>query len=192
MIEINENTLHLIKSFEGLSLQSYPDPCSPLARACHDAGVSIYRGQYKVIPAWETMDGHPWTIGFGATHNEDGSPVVSSEVWTEAQAEAALSAEIWSVAGKYLETNPAAEQLTNDAFGALCSFAYNAGIGSLYKSEMMLALRLNKPDDVIRVAWLTANVTVKGQLVPGLVRRRRAESALFVSDYDGMNAAIKG
>lgn len=68
-------------------------------------------------------------------------------------------------------------------FDALCSFAYNLGIGALDGSTL---LRLRKAGDVAGAAdefprWVHAEVDGVKTVLPGLVSRRAAERALFLS-----------
>lgn len=71
------------------------------------------------------------------------------------------------------------QQLTQGQFDALVSFAFNVGLGALREST--LASRL-KAGDIAGAAnefarWNKAG----GKVLPGLVKRREAERALFVS-----------
>jgi lysozyme len=65
------------------------------------------------------------------------------------------------------------------SFDALVSFAYNAGLGNLQRSQ--IRMRANRQDwqgaaDAFR-KWVTGG----GKVQPGLVKRREAEIALFLS-----------
>lgn len=64
---------------EGLRLEAYPDPLSPLAQAMRQ-GVLRLHG----------LSGAPWTIGHGHT----GPEVREGLVWTPAEAAAALRADL--------------------------------------------------------------------------------------------------
>jgi lysozyme len=65
------------------------------------------------------------------------------------------------------------------SFDALVSFAYNAGLGNLQRSQ--IRVRANRDD------WEGAAEAFKqwtkggGKVLPGLVKRRDAEIALFLS-----------
>lgn len=72
-----------LKRDEGLRLEAYPDPLSPLAQAL--------RLHPSMRPqAWATLSGAPWTIGYGHT----GPEVRQGLVWTPAQADVALVADV--------------------------------------------------------------------------------------------------
>lgn len=82
--------------------------------------------------------------------------------------------------------------LTQAQTDALISFSYNAGTGALEKSTLLK--KLNK-GDVLGASnefrqWTKAKDPKTGKRVdlPGLVRRRKAEAALFVSDLPGSDA----
>lgn len=72
-------------------------------------------------------------------------------------------------------------KLTQGQFDALVSFAFNLGLGSLKSSTLLKKL---KAGDAAGASfefqrWVYAG----GKKLPGLVKRREAERALFVSDY---------
>lgn len=82
--------------------------------------------------------------------------------------------------------------LTQAQADALISFSYNAGTGALEKSTLLK--KLNK-GDVLGASnefrqWTKAKDPRTGKHVElrGLVRRRKAEAALFVSDLPGSDA----
>lgn len=111
-----------------------------------------------------------WTCGWGST----GSDIGPDTVWTQAEADARFEADAKRFAA-YIVPLIGNAPTTPGQFGALWSFAYNAGPGSLGKSDI---LRLHKAGDFAgaAAAWLTAN-TLNGN--PGLVRRRKAESEFY-------------
>jgi len=110
------------------------------------------------------------TIGFGHTGG-----VTPGETITEAQAEDFLKSDLQN-AEKSVE-NLVEVDLTPNQFAALVSFAFNLGGGALAGSTL---LRLVNQKDFAGAAdqfqyWVMAG----GQELPGLVRRRAAEEALF-------------
>lgn len=114
------------------------------------------------------------TIGYGHT---DG--VRLGQTITEAQAEKLLQADLTEAAADVdrLVTVP----LTDAQRGALASFVFNLGPGALASSTLLRLL--NSGDTTGAAAQFTrwTKARVKGELVdlPGLVRRRAAEQALF-------------
>jgi lysozyme len=72
--------------------------------------------------------------------------------------------------------------LTDAQYGALVSFVFNVGAGAFAKSTM---LRLINEHDCQLAAlefgrWVKAN----GETLPGLVKRRADEKALFYGGFD--------
>jgi lysozyme len=152
MKTISQQCVDIVKHFEGLFLKAYKCP----------AGV--------------------WTIGWGHTglkHN-DGT-VRAGRVITKAQAEELLRADL---NGKYA---PGVARLlkvrvTQAQFDALVSFHFNTG--ALGKSTLLKRINEGKMEEAAEqfVRWTKARDPKTGQRVElrGLVRRRRAERALFL------------
>ena len=110
-----------------------------------------------------------WTIGYGHT-----AGVHSGMTITQAQADAYLQQDIAKFEG-YVN-NPAyvpiTEQLNQNQFDALVSFAFNLGAGNLRK--------LCKGRIAAQIAQaMTQYCKANGKVLAGLRRRRAAEQALF-------------
>lgn len=119
--------------------------------------------------------GAPWTIGYGHTRG-----VSKGMTCTQEQAENWLIEDLDKVGLQV--TDLLKVPVTQREFDALCSFAYNAGIGNLAKSTM---LKLINHGDYEKAAlefpkWDRGG----GKEIAGLLRRRKAEETLF---EDGMN-----
>jgi lysozyme len=71
------------------------------------------------------------------------------------------------------------QPLTQHQFDVLVDFAYNAGVGALQKSTLLKKVNAAQFDDV--PAELMKWTKGGGKVLPGLVRRRQAESAWWVS-----------
>lgn len=118
-----------------------------------------------------------WTIGWGHT----GRDVQPGMTCTAAQARAWLLADLDSAAASVdaLITVPLSDQQR----GALASFVFNLGTHALKGST--LRKRLNAGDYAGAAAefcrWTKAQVDGAIVELPGLVKRRAAESALFLS-----------
>ena len=132
----------LIKSFEGLELESYLCP----------AGI--------------------WTIGYGHTGN-----VRKGQKITKKEADELLDVDL-SVFRKGVR-NLVKVPLNQNQFGALVSFAYNVGLGNLKTSTLLRLLNegnyTGAADQLLR--WNKS----KGKVLTGLVRRREAERAVFLT-----------
>lgn len=116
-----------------------------------------------------------WTIGSGHTQGVYGGMTIS-----QAQADTFLYQDLTSHAagiGKYI-----AVQLTQNQFDALASFHFNLGVNILLDSDLLVYINSKQ--------WQTAADEMKryvyggGQILPGLVRRRNAEVAMFL-DFSG-------
>lgn len=126
-----------------------------------------------------------WTIGYGHT-SAGGAPAVRQGMKiTKARADEILRADL----AKYEQgvTDAVSVQLTQSQFDALVSFAFNCGLGALRKSTLLKRVNAKQFDRVPAelMKWTRAG----GRELPGLVRRRRAEAALWrnISDEAGVD-----
>lgn len=113
-----------------------------------------------------------WTIGYGST----GPHVKVGLTITEEQAEELLRKDV-----KRFEDGVSAivGPCTQGQFDALVSFSFNLGLGALMSSTL---LKRHKAKDYQRAGdeflrWVNAG----GRKLPGLVKRRAAERALYLS-----------
>jgi lysozyme len=116
-----------------------------------------------------------WTIGYGHTTGA-GSPAVREGMKiTAAEADAILVRDLGIFERGVL--NAVKVPLTQGQFDALVSFAFNCGIGALQKSTLLRKLNAGNYDAVPAelMKWTRAG----GKVLPGLVRRRREEAALW-------------
>ena len=81
-----------------------------------------------------------WTIGVGNTFYEDGSSVKQGDVITQERADRLFVILLDQFAA---QVRPLIKQPLNDnQFGALLSFAYNAGVGALRRSTLLRLVNL--------------------------------------------------
>lgn len=119
-----------------------------------------------------------WTIGYGNTFYEDGARVKPNETITEERANTMLE----FVYDKFEASVKALlkVEVTENQLGSLVSFAYNLGVGALGKSTLLKLLNAGDyagaADELLK--WTRAS----GKVLPGLVRRRKAERELFLAD----------
>ena len=116
--------------------------------------------------------GDPWTIGWGST----GPDIKRGTVWTQEQADQRLAEHVAEFATG-VTAALSGKPTTQPQFDALVSFAYNVGLGNLRTSTL---LRKHRAGDYEGAAaefgkWTRA----AGKVLPGLVRRREAEAALY-------------
>lgn len=148
---INEATIDLIKSFEGLSLKAYVDPGT---------------------------GNEPITIGYGSTIYPNGVKVKMGDTCTEAEASEYLSHDVDKFSQKVKSL--VKSEITDNQFGALTSFAYNVGTGNLSSSTLLKKVNLNPLDNSIRNEFMKWNKAA-GKVMAGLTRRREAEANLYFS-----------
>ena len=117
-----------------------------------------------------------WTIGYGHTRG-----VAQGMRITEAEAEEFLRKDVEDFErGVAARVRP---PLNPNEFSALVSFAFNVGLANLARST---ALRLlNKERRLEAAEALTWWNKAGGRVLPGLVRRRHAEKALFLKAPPG-------
>ena len=145
-----QHALPLIRRFEGLALEAYVDP----------VGVV--------------------TIGYGTTHYPDGRPVQLGDRISAERAEQLLAHSLERhYAPALLDAIPPVRSYSPMQQAALISFTYNVGSGALRSSS--LRRRLLAGDDPLQVISEELPRWCRGgdRELPGLVRRRAAEVALF-------------
>lgn len=117
------------------------------------------------------------TIGYGSTRYEDGRPVnLSDPSITPAQADTIMRKtlqEYEAAVSRYV-TVP----LTQNQFDALVDFSYNAGAQNLRTSTLLKLLNLKQYTQAANEfdRWVYAG----GKKLPGLIKRRALEKALFL------------
>jgi lysozyme len=153
--------LKIIKEFEGCHLHAYLCPAN--------------------VP----------TIGWGSTQL-NGRPVQLGDTITQAQADAMLTKQVLEQFGPgVLRLIPSAAKWKPDQIAATTSFAYNVGLGALEGSTLRQRLNAGQPAAQVVAEELPRwNKGDKGPL-PGLVRRRAAEVALFGGSLPTQQSAPK-
>lgn len=150
--QVNAATIALVKHFEGLYLEAYKCPADV------------------------------WTIGYGHTglRHQDGTVFAGRKI-TAAEAETLLQHDLDVFAPgveKLLLPRPR-EEMNDNQFGALVSFAFNVGLGNLGKSTLLQRVNARRYADAVPefLKWTRA----RGKVLRGLVRRRQSEANLFQS-----------
>lgn len=119
-----------------------------------------------------------WTIGFGSTRGLDGLPVTAATApITSEEADALLARDLEDAERAVLRLIKV--PLTDGQFDALCDFAFNLGSGSLQRSTLRAKVNRGEHGDVPGefLKWCRGG----GRILPGLVRRRRAEAERYAS-----------
>ncbi len=145
---------------------------------------------------------HIWTIGCGHVlyqeqirlpvirkpgETRETIPMIRSEfplkpednrVWTKTEIDELFRADVAHFERGVLRLVPGVSG-RQGSFDALVSFAFNAGLGNLQRSQ--IRMRANRGDWEGAAAAFRNFVTGGGKVLPGLVKRREAEIALFLS-----------
>jgi lysozyme len=126
-----------------------------------------------------------WTIGYGTTRYRSWGRELSVSAglkWTAAQCLSALEDDVSETVDAVVATN-VWHPWTDNEIVALSSLAYNIGI-SAYRSSSVLECH-NKGDEngaaKAFLLWDKAHVDGKLVVVPGLLDRRKAEAAKYLS-----------
>jgi len=118
--------------------------------------------------------GGVWTIGYGHT----GPDVRAGLTITETEAEALLRSD---VAASETSVNRAVNvPITQNQFDALVDFCFNCGRGNFLSSTLLRQVNLGNTQAA--TAQFALWVHAGGEVVPGLVRRRKAEAELFATN----------
>ena len=118
------------------------------------------------------------TIGWGNTYYEQGTPVRMGDKITQERANSLflfVANKFADEVRKVIKTN-----LNENQFSALVCFAYNLGTDNLSKSTLLKKVNANPNDHEIANEFLRWNKAGK-KVLPGLTRRREAESKLYFS-----------
>ncbi len=114
----------------------------------------------------------PITIGVGHTGG-----VKLGDVITQEQADEYLVSDVSHAANAVNQMVD--ENMTQGQFDALCSFAFNLGIGNLKNSTLLK--KLNSGDIQGAADQFLVWNKAAGKVMAGLTRRREAERALFLT-----------
>ena len=111
------------------------------------------------------------TIGYGHTRG-----VRLGQIITRGEAELLLSADLEPIE-RQLTADLGEDGVLQCQFDALCSFCFNLGIGAYMRSTLRKYVKAGRDADAGREfgRWVRAG----GRVLPGLVRRRKAEAELY-------------
>ncbi len=160
-----------------------PSPATPAAPATHSIGAAG-RALIQTFEACQRArsDGcfeaypdpasgaAPWTIGWGST----GPDIHRGLIWTRAQCDARFNHQLAAFAAQVAHAIGPAPTSANQ-FDAMVAFHYNTG--AIARARLT---RLHIAGDYARAKSAFADWTrANGVVLPGLVRRRAAEAALY-------------
>lgn len=142
---------------------------------------------------------HIWTIGYGHVLYQEqirlpivrvegkDVPMIRKEfplkqedarVWSKAEIQEMFAADVGNFERGVLRLVPGAVG-AQGRFDALVSFAFNAGLGNLQRSTIRMKANRGEWAEAAEafMQWTKGG----GRVLPGLVKRREAEKALFLS-----------
>jgi lysozyme len=112
-----------------------------------------------------------WTIGYGHT----GPDVGEGQAISEFEAEAMLRADLGDAVA--CVNRAVRVPIAQHQFDALVDFCFNAGRGNFLQSTLLA--KVNRGDFAAAAFQFGLWVHAAGEVVPGLVRRRKAEAEMF-------------
>jgi lysozyme len=172
----SNNGLALIKASESCSLTAYPDPASELGQACSHMGLKMT--EYQQVPRWQLLKADPVTIGWGHT----GLSCKLGNVIPQALANDILKMDVHFAEAPLFDLG-----LNQNQFDALVSLIFNIGARAFHASTLLVKLKARDypgaADEFLK--WDHAG----GQVLPGLLNRRKAERALFLTPMAEEGAA---
>jgi lysozyme len=170
-----------VKQHEAFREFAYPDPASPLARECRARGYNLRWGFGPAKPIIDKLPedlrklhGNPWTCGYGETKD-----VTFETRWSKDEAHRRLLVRLQEFEDGVLAACTVAPNPNECA--AFVSLAYNIGLGGFRKSSVLKAHNRGDKQAAARAfnLWNKAG----GQVLPGLVRRRADEAALYLKPF---------
>jgi len=141
-----------------------------MTRTINAAGLALVRGYEGLrLESYQDTSGI-WTIGYGHTRGVKPGDSIGIE-----RAEQLLEADLAEADGAVARL--VRVPLTDNQFSALVSFVFNAGEGAFAKSTLLR--KLNEGGYGLVPACLRSCIFDNGRVLPGLVKRRAAEVALW-------------
>lgn len=137
-----------------------------------DAGLALLKEfEGCKLTAYQDQGGR-WTIGFGTAIG-----VKEGDVITQDEAEMRLLKDVSLMASRVSQI--LVPDLNDNQFSALVCFAYNVGCGNLAKSTLLNCLNKHQIENASGefLRW----DKISGVPNEGLLRRRKAEQALFMA-----------
>lgn len=160
-------------------------------------GFRFIKGYEGFAPSKYQDSGGYWTIAYGVTlHGE-------SDIYNQLVSESPITEERAAKVSYELKNSNYASKIVSRCkeigitmqcqFDALCSLAYNSGVGSItLDNDLINAIKLDPTNEsVIRPIWETFKITSSGIVLEGLKARRVQECNMFFNkDYEIRNISI--
>ena len=178
-MKTSKKGVDIIHAAEAFRAFAYPDPASKLYKASPRQRWG-FRPASEILaqlsPSTRALSGAPWTVGWGETRG-----VTKDTRMTRDEADVAFAASLYEFE-RAVESavRGAAGGTTQGQFDAMVSLTYNIGIAAFRKSSI---LRNHLKGDFAAAARsFHLYNQAGGKQMPGLVKRRAAESAHYLSD----------
>lgn len=163
-------TKPMIKNYEGLASSTPPMSLTYMKKEGSPSD--------RVYAYWDKF-AKIWTIGWGSTYI-NGRKVREDDVITRAQAEKLFEDEVIEKE-KSIRKIIDLTKVNENQYAVLISIAYNAGPGGLTtKSRIASTVNSGRPPQEVSAIIKDSLIRAKGEIVPGLVRRRREESEFYL------------
>ena len=147
-----------------------------MMRTINQAGLDLVkRNEGLRLRSYRDVAG-VWTIGYGHT------PAKAAQVITADEAEALLREDL-GTAEVAVDAATHDVTTTDNQFSAMVSLAFNIGVGAFRGSTVLRAHRTGHHETASAafLMWDKAHVDGVAQVVPGLLRRRQEERALYAA-----------
>lgn len=129
--------------------------------------------------AYKPLPTDRWTIGYGTTFYEDGSPVQENDVISESEAKDLVDIALDKLDSR-LNNQPILSNITQNQYDAVVSLCYNIGFGAFSKSLTADSFYRGHNISNKFTAWIYSG----GRIVQGLENRREKEKVIYDSgDY---------
>ena len=148
-----------------IAIESLIKPFEGYARRLPDGGCCAYPDP--------GTGADPWTIGYGST----GSGIGPGTVWTRDQAEQRLQEHVRYFLSGMVKLSPRLATAAPRRIAAVLSWCYNIGLGNYRVSTFKKRIDAGDWEGAAEQCLLWNKAA--GRVLPGLTRRRQAESMLL-------------
>ncbi|KAF9050213.1 glycoside hydrolase family 24 protein, partial [Panaeolus papilionaceus] len=146
----------------------------------NDATVNLIKGFESFVPSPKPDPVGLLTIGFGHKCQQSNCKEVTFPIpMTQSTASQLLANDAMIAVNCLHKLIPNSVKLNDNQFGALSSFAFNAGCGTFQKSTLLQRLKAGEDPNTVAAQELPKFRLSKGKVLSGLVRRRAQEVQLF-------------
>lgn len=139
-------------------------------------GIELIKSFEGFMPVAYDDVGNKKTIGYGTLIDTEEEEWLLTARIDEATAEKLLVTDLRPM--EKIVNQSVKVKINQNQFDALCSFVYNVGARNFTQSSLLREINTNPNSSRIHFQFLRW-VHVKGQVIQGLVNRRKKESELY-------------